>query len=230
MTFGDNLNSEVRQTLQEPWSTLGIRAVPESTDLELGNQAVTLDGVVLYADLNESTSLVDTMRPSFAAEVYKCFLVCAARIVQLEAGTVTAYDGDRIMAVFRSRARYGNAVRAALKLNYAVQSIINPAFIEMHPRERYSLTHTVGIDVSDLFVARTGIRQANDLVWVGRAANHAAKLSARRGPPTQITSEVYDRLDDRHKIGPDARNMWISATASEIGGRRIYTSTGDWNV
>ena len=230
MTFGDNLNSEVRQTLQEEWSTRGGRAVPESSDLGLGNDAVTLEGVVWYADLNESTSLVDTMRPSFAAEVYKCFLVCAARIVQLEAGTITAYDGDRIMAVFKSRARYGNAVRAALKLNYAVQNIINPAITEMYPRDRYALAHTVGIDASDLFVARTGIRQANDLVWVGRAANHAAKLSGRRGPPTQITTEVYDRLDDRHRLGPDSRNMWISATASEIGGRRIYTSTGYWPV
>ena len=230
MTFGDNLNSEVRQTLQEQWCTSGIRSVPESTDLELGNDAVTLEGVFFYADLNESTSLVDTMMPSFAAEVYKCFLVCAARIVQLGAGTVTAYDGDRIMAVFRSRARYGNAVRAALKLNYAVQSIINPAITELYPRNRYSLTHTVGIDASELFVARTGIRQANDLVWVGRAANHAAKLSARRGPPTQITAEVYDRLDERHRVGSDGRNMWIPATASEIGGRRIYSSTWRWRV
>ena len=230
MTFGDNLNSEVRQTLQEEWSVQGGRAVPESSDLELGNDAVTLEGVVLYADLNESTTLVDSSEPSFAAEVYKCFLVCAARIVQLEAGTITAYDGDRIMAVFKSRARYGNAVRAALKLNYAVQSIINPAILELYPRDRYSLAHTVGIDTSDLFVARTGIRQANDLVWVGRAANHAAKLSARRGPPTQITAEVYDRLDDRHRLGPDGRNMWIPATASEIRGRRIYTSTWCWQL
>ena len=204
--------------------------MPESNDLDLGNDAVTLEGVVLYADLNESTTLVDTMRPSFAAEVYKCFLVCAARIVHLEAGTITAYDGDRIMAVFRSRARYGNAVRAALKLNYAVQSIINPAIMELYPRDRYSLTHTVGIDASDLFVARTGIRRANDLVWVGRAANHAAKLSARQGPPTQITAEVYDRLDESHRMGSNRRNMWISATASEIGGRRIYTSTWHWQV
>lgn len=230
MTFGDNLNSEVRQTLQERWSTREARTVPESSNLELGNDAATLEGVVLYADLNESTTLVDSSEPYFAAEVYKCFLVCAARIVQLEAGAITAYDGDRIMAVFKSRARYGNAVRAALKLNYAVRSIINPAIIDQYPRNRYSLTHTVGIDASDLFVARTGIRQANDLVWVGRAANHAAKLSARRGPPTQITAEVYDRLNNRHRLGPDGRNMWTPAMASEIGGRRIYTSTWYWPV
>ena len=33
----------------------------------------------------------------------------------------------------------------------------------------------LGIDTSKLFVARTGIRKSNDLVWVGRAANYAAK-------------------------------------------------------
>ena len=48
---------------------------------------------------------------------------------------------------------------------------------------------SVGIDTSELFVARTGIRRANDLVWVGRAANHAAKLSARSGSVSQITGK-----------------------------------------
>jgi len=35
----------------------------------------------------------------------------------------------------------------------------------------------VGIDTSALFVARIGVRNDNDLVWVGRAANYAAKLT-----------------------------------------------------
>jgi hypothetical protein len=57
------------------------------------------------------------------------------------------------------------------------------------------LRHCVGIDASTLFVARTGVRGANDLVWVGRAANYAAKLSAISvGYPTVISASIYESL------------------------------------
>ena len=230
MALGNDLNAEVRKILQEEWSTRSGRVVPESDDLALKNDAVKLEGAVLYADLDDSTKLVDTKKSWFAAEVYKSYLVCAARIIRSETGEITAYDGDRIMAVFTGRARYNKAVRTALKINFAVQQIINPAILDQYPESNYSVKQVVGIDASSLFVARTGIRGANDLVWVGRAANHAAKLSSKSGPATQITAEVHDRLSDSLKVSQNGQNMWTSTTASEIGNRRIYTSSWYWTM
>ena len=54
--------------------------MPESVDLGLRNDAVTIHGTVLYADLDGSTKLVDTNEPWFAAGIYKSYLLCAARI------------------------------------------------------------------------------------------------------------------------------------------------------
>ena len=230
MGLGDDLNSEVRKILQEVWSTRAGRVVPESDDLGLGNDAVTLEGTVLYADLDDSTKLVDKMEPEFAAEIYKCYLVCAARIIRSEGGEITSYDGDRAMAVFIGDSKDSDAARTGLKINYAVREIINPAIEDQYPDAHYSIKHVVGIDSSSLFVARTGIRGANDLVWVGRAANYAAKLSARSGPATQITAEVYDELDDSSRYGQDGRNMWVRTVAWEIGHRTIYTSSWQWSV
>ena len=201
MAFGDDLNSEVVKILRERWTTRNGRVVPNSEDLKLGNDVDTLEGTVLYADLDDSTTLVDTMKPLFAAEIYKCFLACADRIVRSEGGEITSYDGDRIMAVFIGDAKESVAARTALKINFAVQEIISPAIRNQYPNTHYSLKHVVGIDTSNLFIARTGIRGADDLVWVGRAANCAAKLSAQRGPATQITTEVYEMLSDNSKIG-----------------------------
>ena len=100
------------------------------------------------------------------------------------------------MAVFIGDAKNSSAARAALKVNFAVQKVINPAIQERYPSEGYTIKHVVGIDTSHLFVARTGIRGgANDLVWVGRAANYAAKLSARAGPATQITAAGLRRYE-----------------------------------
>ena len=230
MGLGDDLKSEVGKILQERWSVREGQVVPDSDDLKLGNDAVTLDGTVLYADLDDSTELVDTRRPSFAAEIYKCYLVCAARIIRSEGGEITSYDGDRIMAVFIGDSKNSNAARTALKINFAVLKIVNPAILSQYPNAGYSVKQVVGIDTSHLFVARTGIRGANDLVWVGRAANYAAKLSARAGAATQITAEVYDRLNRDAKIGSNGQNMWTPTTGRELGNRKIYTSSWYWKV
>ncbi len=230
MALRDDLRSEVRKVLAERWTTRSGRTVPDTDDLKLSNDAVILDGTVLYADLDDSTELVDTRSRAFAAEIYKSYLVCAARIIRAEGGTITGYDGDRIMAVFVGKSKNSVAARTALKINFSVLKIINPAIQSQYPGCGYSVKQVVGIDTSELFVARTGIRGANDLVWVGRAANYAAKLSARSGPPTQITSEVYDQLNRGSKFGSNGQNMWVPATASEIGHRRIYTSSWWWEV
>ena len=230
MSLEDDLKSQVIQILRERWTSRRGRVVPEPEGLGLGNDAVILDGVVLYADLDDSTDLVDKMKPEFAAEIYKSFLACAARIIRSEGASITGYDGDRIMAVFIGSGKNSVAARIGLKINYAVLKIINPAIHSQYPRSRYEVKHHVGIDSCELFVARTGIRGANDLVWVGRAANYAAKLSARSGAATQITANVYNGLDDDSKYGPNRQNMWVSGTAREIGGKTIYTSNWHWKV
>src|SRR5438093_11764048 len=94
--------------------------VPEPEGLRLGNEGVTLEATVLYADMSGSTRLVDSQKPHFAAEVYKAYLACAARIIKNETGVVTAYDGDRVMAVFIGDSKNTNAVKAAFKINGAV--------------------------------------------------------------------------------------------------------------
>ena len=62
MALGDDLRAEVRKIFQEQWTTTSRGAVPESVDLELRNDAVTVHGTVLYADLDRSTELVDTKK------------------------------------------------------------------------------------------------------------------------------------------------------------------------
>ena len=229
MSLGDDLDSEVRKIFREAWSVRAGRVVPESDDLKLNNDAVTLEGTVLYADLDGSTKLVDSKKAEFAAEVYKTYLVCAARIIRAQGGEITAYDGDRIMAVYIGGRKNSDAAITALKINYAVSKIINPAIADQYPKADYKLRQSIGIDTCDLFIARTGIRGSNDLVWVGHAANYAAKLSDRSGPPSQITEAVYNKLSDDAKLSA-GRNMWTKASASEIGNKAIYTSTWTWKI
>ena len=206
------------------------RGAPRPEDLGLDNEGKTIDATVLYADLDESTRMVETQEPEFAGRMYKTYLVCAARMIRSEQGNITAYDGDRIMAVYTGRCTAERAVRSALKLNYIVQELVNPAVQELNSGTTFAMRQSAGVDTSELMVAKTGIRTANDLVWVGRAANYAAKLSSRRAPATHITPEVYDQLPAELKTGDHRQQMWTAETSAEIGYRRVYSSSWHWRL
>lgn len=222
MALIDDLKSEVRQVFKTSWTDRDGRVVPDTDSLKLGNEGIKLTGTVLYADLSASTKLVDNHKPQFAAEIYKTYLLCAARIIKAQDGVITAYDGDRVMAVFTGDSKNTSAVSAALQINASVLQVVNPLIAECYPNTSYRVQHTVGVDTSDLYVAKTGVRGANDLVWVGRAANHAAKLAAM--PPTAatwITSEVHDRLPAYLKKLNDG-SEWERRSWTAMSNRLIY--------
>src|ERR1017187_1988021 len=62
-----------------------------------------------------------------AAEIYKTYLHCAAKIIRSEGGSITSYDGDRIMGIFIGDDHSTSAARCCLRINYAVREIVNPA-------------------------------------------------------------------------------------------------------
>jgi class 3 adenylate cyclase len=231
VTLVDDLRSKVADIFQSRWSDRDGQKVPEAEDLGLGNEAVKLEGTVLYADISESTQLVDGYKPYFAAEVYKAYLHCAAKLVREYGGAITAYDGDRIMAVYLGSYKNTSAVKTALKLNWARRHIINPAIKAQYPSVDFQLNHVLGIDTSDLWVTRTGVRGANDLVWIGRSANYAAKLTTLNHDwQSRITVDVYDTLNDEAKTSRDGRSMWERVTWNSMGGMTIYRSTWGWEI
>ncbi|HBB95184.1 MAG TPA: adenylate/guanylate cyclase domain-containing protein [Blastocatellia bacterium] len=228
MSFSEDLTAEVKKIFKDQWSTRDGSVVPESKDLGLGNEAVKLKATVLYADLTASTNLVDSYKPYFAAEIYKAYLHGAAKIIRSEGGSITAYDGDRVMAVYIGDLKNTSAARTALKINYAVKNIINPALKAQYPNETYQVQQTVGIDTSELWVARTGIRGSNDLVWVGRAANYAAKLCTLPAQfASRITADVYSVLHQSLKF-TDGKSMWEKVNWTAMENKEIYRSTWWW--
>ncbi len=229
MGLNKELSDQVAKIFREQWSQRDGTVVPDSPDLKLYNDAVNLNATVLYADMAESTNLVDGHYDYFAAEIYKTYLYCAAKIIKAEGGEITAYDGDRIMAVFIGKSKNTSATRAAMKINYTRLDIINPS-IQNQYNTSYELNHVIGIDTSKLFVARTGIRGSNDLVWVGRAANHAAKLtSLPHSHSIRITKEVYDAMHNEVKYDHQGDTLWEQATWNDQN-RIIYRGNCWWRL
>lgn len=230
MALKDDLTSDVKTIFKNSWTETNGRIVPAPSDVGLGNKATLLaQAVVFYADLDGSTNMVDTMKWQFSAEIYKSFLHCAAKIVKAESGDITAYDGDRIMAIFIGDNKNDRAARAALKLRWAVLNIIQPIMKETYTTD-FVIAHTVGIDVSDLRAVRTGVRGDNDLVWVGRAANYAAKLTTLSSDyATRITKAVYDGLSTSLKTS-NSKSIWEARTWTNMNGMSIYRSNWNWPI
>ena len=231
MALADDLKADVKNIFATDWATRKGQVVPDSDSVKLGNDAVELDATVLYADLAESTDLVDKFKWGFAAEVYKSYLICAAKIIRSHGGVITAFDGDRIMAVYIGDGKNTSAARTALKINKAVQDIINPEIKSQYPTIDYVVKQSVGVDTGTLHVAKTGIRGSNDLVWVGRPANYAAKLCALRNGnyASWITAEVYKNLSSDMKTY-DGKDMWEERSWTAKGGISIYRSSWTWPV
>jgi len=226
MSVIDDLETYVDNVFTEEWTRRRGQKVPDTPDVGLKNEAVELDATVLYADLASSTKMVKEKKDYVAAEVYKAYLYCAAKLIRNRGGVITAYDGDRVMGVFIGDAKNSNAAICGLNINHAASKIVMPRYKTKWPKTNFQLQQRVGIDTSKLFVARTGIRGSNDLVWVGNAANNAAKMAALDPEyPTYISAAVYSRLNESAKFSDkEHSDMWTNLGTSALG-YQIYGST-----
>lgn len=232
MPLKNELEVYVQKVLDEQWQRRSGQKVPDTDDVALKNEAVELDATVLYADLAGSTKMVKGYKDWFAAEIYKTYLYCAAKIIRANGGVITTYDGDRVMGVFLGDTKNSSAAKTGLQINWACRQIIGASVKAKYPDTDFSLRQRVGIDTSKLFVARTGIRGSNDLVWVGNAANNAAKMAALDPSyPTYITGDVYSMLLEWAKLGGEEprRDMWTDLGTASLG-YRIYGSSWSWEA
>lgn len=230
MGLSDDIENEVSEIFSERWTIIDGRIIPEAKDIPLNNHGTRLDCVVLYADMADSTKLVMNKKDVFAAEVYKAFLKTCCRIIRNEGGEITAFDGDRVMAVFIGDSKNSSATKAALKINYAIPNIVNRRLVAAYPTNQFAIDYSIGIDSSKLLVARTGIRGSNDLVWVGNSANLAAKLCSLRDGDNRIwiTERVFDCLNKEVKYAGEKELLIWDLHTWNTYGINIYSSSWLW--
>lgn len=230
MKTATEIKRTVKTVLDHAWESRKSRDVPTVERLPLrDNLAAEIDGAVLYADLAESTELVDEYNPAFAARVYKAFLLGCCETIRNNEGTITAFDGDRVMAVFTGSAKCTKAVRTGLQIKYIVDEI-QRLFQQKFEHNDYRIDYAVGIDVSRLYAVRMGVCRDNDISWIGPAANHAAKLSARRDHPykTFISRAVYESMNRVVREGNTPRESMWSDLSPRDSPNSVYGSFWGW--
>lgn len=228
-----SLEKRCRDILSEKWLTKTGKVVPDVKSIQLAGGGREFTATMLYADLAASTELTMSYGNTVVAKVIKCFLACASSLITRNGGQIRSFDGDRVMGVFIGKSPNTLAARCGLQINYAVQSIVQPLIVGQFESLRnadYQLRHAVGIDSSRVLSVRAGIRDTNDLVWVGRAPNIAAKLSGLRSAKyrTFVTDSVYEAIDVESRLDGKRNNMWTRLTWEDEPNIPVYGSGYLW--
>ncbi len=234
MALSDDLEKDVQGIIDTSWNTRKGQKVPSTTDVALSGGAVELDATFLYADLAHSSKMAKELDRRVAAKVMKSFLATTCRLIRSLGGTIVSFDGDRVLGVFIGDAKNSTAAKCGLQIKYTVQSIIRPKFETKYESVRnatFSISHGVGVDTGTVLAVRAGARGDNDLIWIGRAPNLAAKMSDIRESSYHIfiTATVYNKLNDASKYGgKEKKDMWQRRTWEFLGETIIVYRSSFW--
>ncbi len=148
--------------------------------------AKLINTCVLYIDIRRSTELNLSHKPATVAKLYSAFIRAMTRVARYHKGHVRGIIGDRLMVIFDRTDAFVNAVNCSIALNTVSKHIINRHF------KANEVSCGIGIDAGNMLATKTGVRrhgseQANyrNLVWLGRPANIASKLTDIANKPSE---------------------------------------------
>lgn len=213
MASEDFLKDRVETLFRTQFDQRNGRVVPTTEDVVLKNGAVKIEAAFLYADLAGSAKLSKTCPWSTTAKIIRAFLDCSTRLIIKHGGQVRSFDGDRVMGVFIGNSKSSDASICGREIHWSVRKIIQPAAAKQFKSisdNSIEIRNCSGIDVGEVRAVRSGIRESNDLIWIGKAASFSAKLSDVRdeGFCTYISSRTYNRLSKEAKFDGQGKNMW----------------------
>jgi hypothetical protein len=138
------------------------------------------------------------------------------------------------MGIFMGDRMNSRSTLAAREIFYTVEHIIGPKAVSKFAsfkNNNIKLKNCIGIDYGEARAVRAGIRNSNDLIWIGKAPSFAAKLSDLRtyADCVYISDRVYRIISEDSKI-VDGKNIWRTknftfADATETVYCTNYTKT-----
>lgn len=232
MALKENLKGAVTSIYATAFVERDGQKIPASEDVALANGAVKLDAAFLYADLAGSGLIAKSCPWDTTAKILRAYLDCAVRIIRSHGGEIRSFDGDRVMGVFLGDRKCTNAVKAALQINWATANIVQKEATGRFASVKNNavkIRQACGVDVGLSRAVRAGIRNNNDLIWIGRPPSLAAKLSDFREYPycTFISAATYGAIDAEVKIAGD-KNIWEWKRVPFAGGEELIYRSSYW--
>ena len=221
----DILNHINDNFLQGDYEITPSDVIPSTNDLGFGRKGKAVNAAVLYADMRHSSAIVDRQSGQAAAKIYQSYQFAMADIARANGADIRSYDGDRIMALFprvdgSDNKGCMNAVKAGKEMAWFFHNILKRRLRGF----AIPLDCGIGIAFGPILAVRIGLGSSSDnsdVVWVGRAANIAAKLSDRGRHPNY----VYVDHEIRNRVASGVK--WKTRRLSFAGDRFKVYSTRD---
>jgi hypothetical protein len=163
--------------------------------------------------MRRSTQLSFQHRRQTVAKLYTAFVRAMTRAANYYSGEVRGIIGDRLMVIFEQTNCFGHAVDTAILMNSVCKYIINSYF--RHNEVEFG----IGIDYGRMLATKTGVyrrgalqQSYRSLVWLGRPANVASKLTDHANKPEQSFDYVYANVCYNYGTGP----VWIEERPHEF--------------
>ena len=215
------------------------RVIPDVAALALGKIGKEIELAMLFIDIRESTKIVDGLRRTTAARMYKSFHWGVSKIARLNNGELRSFNGDGVLVAFIGDNKRTNSAKAALQMSWFAQKVLKPKLDAVFQNnqglsgQNIEFDFGIGVDVGKVLIVRGGIRgeNNNDLVWVGNATNYAVKLSglSEGNFHIYISEDVYKNMGKSSKVGGNpACDMWEPRVWTDVGGITIYRSSWTW--
>jgi adenylate cyclase len=205
MALLETLTETIEETLNIKWDSRNGNVIPTSDDIALKDGAVEMEATFLYADLAGSSLLAKHCPWDTTAKIIRAYLNCCTRAILANNGEIRSFDGDRVMGVFKGASQNTSAVKCARQIFYSVENILNPFAKKKFQSIRdhnVIIKNCIGIDTGEARAVRAGVRNNNDLIWIGKAPSFAAKLSDVREYPYSvfISQKVYEMMHESVKF------------------------------
>jgi adenylate cyclase len=170
----------VHQLMQDPMA------------LNLGGETKEIS--VLFADIRGYTSLSEHLAPEEVMHLINRYLKIMCEAIWEEEGTLTAFQGDALMAIFNApleqKQHALHAVRAAWKMRQAVQKY------QQDHRQEWQISYGIGVN--------TGLATVGNLGSQNRLQNYTAI-----GDVVNVASRLQSNVQDNNILINDPTYMQV---------------------
>jgi adenylate cyclase len=157
-----------------------VDEVLRRTDDDLRLSGVTLDGTVMFSDLRDFTPFAESLPADIVIEVLNRYVSEMSDAILDNGGTLVAYQGDGIMAVFGAPIEMSNHADCALAAAREILHSRLPGFNRWLKENGLGDGFRMGIGLSSgpIMSGTVGSERRLEYTTVGDTTNTAARLEA----------------------------------------------------
>lgn len=193
-SFFDDISSDIDDIISKKFQYTSTQVVPSRHDTNMtfdrgvNKIGKILNTCVLYVDIRDSVNLNKKHSTETMGRIYSIFAKSVLKAAKHHSGDVRNIIGDRVMIVFPEDNCFLNAVNCSITINQ-ICSLINKKFTNVN------FKCGIGIDYGTMRVIKVGLHRQGtsnienkSLVWVGKPANFASRLTDVAGKTINSSS------------------------------------------